>query len=320
VVHPGKLRQNSSILLMFVISALPLVATSALLYLSQTTAFPFFSRPVINFMLPLALAPLLATILVDSAAGISLGIWVTLAAGVLGKRDPTIFLVGFVATVVASQVARNVRTRAKVFRIGVLIGLAEILCVVSLAVLQWPPVPIQVLYQALACMAGGIAVAVVTLILLPLVETLFKITTDITLLEFSDLGHPLLQRLAIEAPGTYHHSLVVANLAQAAADDIGANGLLARVCAYYHDVGKLTKPEFFTENIRLQSSPHDDLPPSMSTLVITSHVKEGISLAVLNKLPQPIFDVIQEHHGTGLVRYFHHKAKSQLEFELPKKD
>ncbi len=120
----------------------------------------------------------------------------------------------------------------------------------------------------------------------------------------------------MEAPGTYHHSLILANLAQAAADDIGANSLLARVCAYFHDVGKLTKPDFFAENLNQRGNPHDDLPPSMSTLVITSHVKEGLSLAMMHKLPTPVKAVIQEHHGTSLVSCFHHKAKSQKESEV----
>jgi hypothetical protein len=158
----------------------------------------------------------------------------------------------------------------------------------------------------------------IVMLLIPMMEPVFGITTDVSLLELSDMGHPLLQRLAMEAPGTYHHSLIVANLAQAAATEIGANPLLARVSSYFHDIGKLTKPEFFAENIRIRENPHDDLPPSMSTLIITSHVKEGVSLAMLHKLPETVIRVIREHHGTGLISYFHHKAKKQLEFELEK--
>jgi putative nucleotidyltransferase with HDIG domain len=132
-------------------------------------------------------------------------------------------------------------------------------------------------------------------------------------MELSDLGHPLLQRLAFEAPGTYHHSLMVANLAQAAADEIGANPILARVGAYFHDIGKLTKPSFFTENIQGAENPHDSLAPSMSALLVMAHVKEGLSLAMLHKLPKAVMDIIQQHHGTGLVAYFHHKAGRQAE-------
>jgi putative nucleotidyltransferase with HDIG domain len=152
---------------------------------------------------------------------------------------------------------------------------------------------------------------VFALLLIPVFEKLFKITTDITLLELSDMGHPLLQKMAIQAPGTYHHSLMVATLAQTAAEAIGANSLLVRVCAYYHDIGKLAKPEFFTENIQHKENPHDELSPHMSALVIVSHVKEGLTLAKRHKLPQPILDAIEQHHGNGLISFFYHKAKTQ---------
>ena len=153
------------------------------------------------------------------------------------------------------------------------------------------------------------------MLLIPLFEQLFKITTDITLLELSDLSHPLLQSLAINAPGTYHHSLMTASLAQNAAEKIGANGLMLRVFAYFHDIGKLVKPGFFSENIQFVENPHDDLSPSMSTLVIISHIKEGITLAKKYKLPKAIIEGIRQHHGTSLVSVFYHRAKSLQEKE-----
>jgi hypothetical protein len=148
---------------------------------------------------------------------------------------------------------------------------------------------------------------------LPILEHLFQITTDISWLEASDLNHPLLRRMTIESPGTYHHSLVVANLAEAAAEAIGANATLCRVCAYFHDVGKLVKPEYFTENMNFERNPHDDLAPTMSALIIIAHVKEGIDLALKHKLNQRIIDIIQEHHGTSLVYYFFQRALQQQE-------
>jgi putative nucleotidyltransferase with HDIG domain len=148
---------------------------------------------------------------------------------------------------------------------------------------------------------------------LPIFEHLFQITTDISWLEAADLNHPLLRRMTIEAPGTYHHSLVVANLAEAAAEAIGANGTLCRVCSYFHDVGKLVKPEYFTENMNFERNPHDDLAPTMSALIIIAHVKEGVDLAIKYKLNQRIIDIIQEHHGTSLVYYFYKRALQQYE-------
>jgi hypothetical protein len=144
-------------------------------------------------------------------------------------------------------------------------------------------------------------------------ESTFRITTDISWLELADLNHPLLKRMTIEAPGTYHHSLVVANLAEAAAESIGANPTMARVCSYFHDIGKLVKPEYFTENMRHDRNPHDELAPTMSALIIIAHVKEGVDLALKHGLNQQIIDVIQQHHGTSLVFYFYKRALQQQE-------
>ena len=167
--------------------------------------------------------------------------------------------------------------------------------------------------QAAAGFASGMACAFLASLLIPLFEFLFGITTDLTLLELTDLGHPLLQRLAIEAPGSYHHSIVVANLGQSAASRIGANALLIRVAGYFHDIGKLVKPEFYTENQHTRENPHDDLSPSMSALVIKSHVKEGVALARQFKLPACVIDAIEQHQGTGLVSFFYHRARQLQE-------
>jgi len=162
-------------------------------------------------------------------------------------------------------------------------------------------------FGAVLAFAGGpVAVGVATF-LLPAFEKIFGATTDIRLLELSNQNLPLLKRLSLEAPGTYQHSLAVGNLAEAGADAVGANGLLLRVCAYYHDVGKLVKPEYFVEN-QHGINPHDNLTPSMSAQVIMSHVKEGLEIAGREKLPLPIRQAIATHHGTKLIRYFYSRA------------
>ncbi len=315
IVKPGILKQNSRILLISIISILSLASVRAILFVNSQ--FAFLSDDLIIFIIPLCITPLLTTILLGSKTGIVTGCWNSIAISFLMGGDFRVLLIGVIATTVSAQTARNVKTRTKIIKTGLLLGLCKFILVFSETAVNWQTSEVStVLHQTITCIAGGLLSAVVVLILLPLFESLFRITTNITLFELTDLGHPLLQRLAIEAPGTYHHSLVVANLAQAAADEIEANSLLTRICSYFHDVGKLTKPDFFAENIQLEENPHDNLPPSMSTLVITAHVKEGLSLAILNKLPPPILDVIREHHGTSLLSYFHHKAKSQLEFEL----
>jgi putative nucleotidyltransferase with HDIG domain len=319
IARPGLLRQNTTVLLLCLISFITIAAARPLLFLAETTAL--FDLQVVRFLLPIAAAPLLATILVDGVAGTAVGFWTTLAIATFARGSFSLFCSGMVATVVCADTAEMVRTRSKVLRIGLMAGISKIVCVFGLTAFNWAVTDVvQVLYQVGACIVSGFFSAIAVLLILPLFEWMFRITTNITLLELSDLGHPLLQRLAIEAPGTYHHSLVVANLAQAAADEIGANSLLARVCSYFHDIGKLVKPQFFGENLQMRANPHDDLPPSMSTLVITSHVKEGLSLAVLHRLPDPIIETIREHHGTSLLSYFHHKASAEVEVALTGKE
>jgi putative nucleotidyltransferase with HDIG domain len=144
--------------------------------------------------------------------------------------------------------------------------------------------------------------------LLPVLESLFKRTTDITLLELTDYNHPLLRRMQLEAPGTYHHSLVVAQLAENACNAIGANPLLARVASLFHDIGKTAHPSFFTENQRDGHNPHDEHTPADSAQIIKRHVADGVELAVRHRLPRAVIDVIEQHHGTTLVRYFYQQA------------
>ena len=161
----------------------------------------------------------------------------------------------------------------------------------------------------------GLLTGIVVAGLLPILEGLFKRTTDITLLELTDYNHPLLRLMQMEAPGTYHHSLVVAQLAENAASAIGANPLLARVCALFHDIGKTAKPEYFVENQQDGINPHNDNNPSLSALIIKSHVKDGVDLK--HKLPRAVLDVIQQHHGTSLIRYFYQRAVSDTRSPSP---
>lgn len=159
------------------------------------------------------------------------------------------------------------------------------------------------------CLAAGFLVSGS----LPLIEAIFGAVTDISLLELGDVSHPLLQELVRRAPGTYNHSITVASIGETAADSIGANGLLVRVGAYFHDIGKMLKPHYFVENATAGENRHDHLAPAMSTLIIIGHVKDGVDLAHEHNLPQPVIDFIEQHHGTTLVEYFYHEATRQAE-------
>ncbi len=154
---------------------------------------------------------------------------------------------------------------------------------------------------------------------LPVLEHIFGVVTNIRLLELSDFNHPLLRRMILEAPGTYQHSILVANLAEVAAESIGANSLLCRVGAYFHDIGKINRAEYFVENRLHTADKHRIINPTMSRLVIINHVKEGVELATRYRLPPPIIDFIPQHHGTGLISYFYHQATKDLSQEEKEK-
>lgn len=165
------------------------------------------------------------------------------------------------------------------------------------------------------CLINGVVSAGISLTFLPCFEYILKVVTNVSLLELSDFNHSLLRKLILEAPGTYQHSLVVANLSEAATEAIGANSLLSRVGAYYHDIGKMLKPNYFVENFSGYKDAHRDLKPSMSKLIIINHVKDGVELAMKYRINLKIIDFITQHHGRTLVYYFYHRAK-ELEPEV----
>jgi putative nucleotidyltransferase with HDIG domain len=308
IVLPALLRSRRQVLLLVTLSALPLLVGKGLLY--ATVDLRLMPPALLNLALPLSIAPLLASVLLGSVPGLIAGLWVSFALAALLGGSFDVFVLGLMVTVAAIYTTRDVKRRTALFRAGFWIGVVKILFTLVMAVLKNPSWQVLVPQLGVAMLCGLIS-ALLAMLLIPVFEHLFKITTDISLLELSDLSHPLLQSLAINAPGTYHHSLMMASLAQNAAEAVGANGLMLRVCAYFHDIGKLVKPGFFSENIQFSENPHDELTPSMSTLVIVSHIKEGVLLAKKYKLPQVIIDGIEQHQGTSLVSVFYHRAKNQ---------
>ncbi|MDK1031552.1 MAG: HDIG domain-containing protein, partial [Planctomycetia bacterium] len=212
-------------------------------------------------------------------------------------------------TIVAVFSLGEVNNRLKPIKVGFYSGLA--LAGAMLGFILWHGVPLDrlALVQVVVAFSYGVGAGVATLALLPFVEGLFGITTNISLLELCDVNQPALRQLGLQAPGTYTHSLLIGNLAEAAAASIGANGLLARVGAYFHDIGKVNKPQYFTENQQSNTtSEHEALTPAMSKLVIMAHVKDGLELAERYGLPPAIRQFISQHHGTTLVQYFFHEA------------
>ena len=312
VLTPKVFHSNTHLLLLAMSALASIIPGSVLLHLAGH--WPVLSRTTAEVLLPYSLAPILTGVLLGGGAAIVVGLWTTLVCFIIGNGSISILIAGLIATAISARWLKKIRRRTQVIRLGFLIGISQIACLG----IQFDLVPTSAMDASIligASLVGGILTGLLVLLLLPVCETLFGLTSTMSLLELSDLAHPLLQRLAFEAPGTYHHSLMVANLAQAAADEIAANSVLARVGAYFHDIGKITKADYYTENIRTGQNPHDDLAPSMSALLVMSHIKDGIALAMLYKLPQAIIDIIQQHQGTGLVVYFHHKAGRQAQAE-----
>jgi len=310
VISPKTLNHNAHLLLMAMIALATIIPGSLIIHLANH--WPNFTPTTAEILPPYALAPLLAGVLLGGGVAIVTGFWTTFVCFTVGNGSISILAVGLIATAVSARWLKVIRRRTQIIHIGFIIGIFQILSL-GIRIDHFPTQAIQISTLLGASIASGLLAGLLVLVLLPVCEALFGLTSTMSLLELSDLAHPLLQRLAFEAPGTYHHSLMVANLAQSAADKIGANSVLARVGAYFHDIGKITKAGYFTENIRTGQSPHDDLAPSMSALLVMSHIKDGAALAMLYKLPQTVIDIIQQHHGTGLVVYFHHKAGRQAQ-------
>jgi len=327
--HPRTFDRNSRLLLIFATTLLHLTVVKLVVVgaanqvrISGAEHFSALERmDMWALAVPYALAPLLISVLLGRNHAIFTAIFVSLWGAIIYRGiDPKFLVISLICGFIAVFVTLQVRRRSRLIRAGFFVGLATLLLALlfgKITVLSTAGVVATnwelVGWQTLIAVSSGVVTAFLISGALPIFENLFGITTEISWIEMADLNHPLLKRMMLEAPGTYQHSLVVATLAEAAAESIGANATSCRVCSYFHDIGKLIKPEYFTENMRHGRNPHDDLAPTMSALIIIAHVKEGVDLALKYNLCQEIIDVIQQHHGTSLVFYFYKRALQQQE-------
>jgi putative nucleotidyltransferase with HDIG domain len=269
---------------------------------------------LLPYFMPIVLGPIIITILVGIGPGIlSVGLIASMNAMMQGN-SLSVLLLSQLVGLVAITYCRNIQMRASLVRTGFIAGGTMAIGALLFAIRDDLSFT-TTLYQVLTSIGTGALSGMLVVGILPVLEQVFKHTTDITLLELTDYNHQLLRKMQIEAPGSYHHSLMVANLSENAAAAIGANPLMCRVCSLFHDIGKMTKPDYFVENQRAGENPHIETNPSMSALVIKSHVKEGIQMAREYKLPSVIRDVIRQHHGTSLIQYFYYKALQQQQNE-----
>lgn len=268
------------------------------------------------YAIPLATGAMLAALLIDIHTAIVFSVITSLLAGIwIGSPFYSVFT--FASGLTAAFGVIRCKKRSAIWRAGFFVSLVCVFASLIITLTQGRFFTLDTPIAMGVAFLNGLIVATLVSAFLPLLEYVFKLTTDISLLELVDLNHPLMRNLLVEAPGTYHHSIIVGNLVESSAEAVGVNPLLARVSAYYHDVGKTKMPEYFIENQTVPASIHDKLAPHMSSLILMSHVKEGVDLARQHKLPESIIDIIQQHHGTSIVTYFYQKAKEQQGF-LPK--
>lgn len=265
----------------------------------------------------LAFAPMVASVLCGRHAGVFSALSASLYGALLVPVADVFcyIIIGLISGVMAVSLTRTVRRRGSLLRAGFYVGVTTLLLGVAFDKINFTALAeggsiAVVIGQCMLPVSIGLFTGMLVSGLLPALESLFSVTTNISWLELSDLNHKLLRKLQLEAPGTYHHSMVVATLAESAAEEVGANAAMCRVCSYFHDIGKLSKPEYFIEN-QGDRNPHDSLTPTMSAIVIIAHVKDGVDQAIKHKLNPKIIDVIREHHGDSLVQYFYHKAIEQ---------
>jgi putative nucleotidyltransferase with HDIG domain len=308
---PETMHNNGRLALLALVVILNLALVRATFWIGD---LPYFMENIaaaslLPYIAPTALAPLVVAILINAGSAIFMALLISIFTGVIYGNRLDLLVITFLASMIGIFSCRAIRRRSRVVRAAGLGGFSVACFALLIGISDQLPA-LMVMGEMVAGLATGLLTGVAVAGLLPVFESLFKRTTDITLLELTDYNHPLLHRMQMEIPGTYHHSLVVANLAENAANAIGANPLLCRVCSLFHDIGKVSKPEYFSENQRDGVNPHNDRNPSFSALIIKSHVKDGVDLALEHKLPTAVIDVIQQHHGTTLIQSFYQRARN----------
>lgn len=290
-----KLWENNSTI--FLISLIVVITLSITMVLTNIS----------SYLIVLPAGTMLISILVNTRVAILSNIMMAILAGFLGSFDLSVVAIMLLTGILAAEMVSRTHHRSTFILAGLAVSLVSLLVIFSVGIVHREDI-YRMLYNGMYGVIGGVLSAILTIGTLPFFESTFDIITPVKLLELSNPNQPILRRLLIEAPGTYYHSILVGNLAEAAAEEIGSNPLLCRVGAYYHDIGKLKRPYFFKENQITRDNPHDKITPNLSALVITSHVKDGVEIARKNKLPSAVVRIIEEHHGNTLVAYFYHKA------------
>ena len=263
-----------------------------------------------GYLIPISIATMLTAIMINTRFSVVLNIVLSVMVGIATSSDISTISVSLLGGMGGAFAAVNTQQRYNIIVTGFIVSSINVLTILGFGLVNNLELN-EFLRRLMYGFSNGVFSSIVAIGSLPLWESIFGILTPLKLLELSNPNQPLLKKLLVEAPGTYHHSVLVGNLSEAAAEVVGANPLLTRVGAYYHDVGKLKRPYFFKENQLGGDNPHDKINANLSALVITNHAKDGVTLAKSFKIPKEITDIINEHHGTTLVAYFYHKALNE---------
>lgn len=315
---------NKEMLLMGVVTLLEVGATKILLLLSEFALIPQFKHDVpedfFMYLAPVAAGTMMIGLMITAGEVVWLyAMFLSLVLAFLVDFHFSFIVMSLVGSIMAARAVFACRSRTDVYKAGIWVGLIQMgaLVLTTLVVEAGDPeLKTHLLWYAPAGFFAGVGSALMTLMFVPLVETVFNVTTDVKLMELSNLNHPLLKAMIVKAPGTYHHSLIVGAMAEAAGEEIGANPLLAKVMSYYHDIGKMDHAQYFIENQRPEYNPHDQISPYMSKTILIAHVKDGAEMGMKYKLGKPIIDGVLQHHGTTLISFFYNKALEGQDEEI----
>jgi putative nucleotidyltransferase with HDIG domain len=322
IYHQRRFRKIEHLHALFMLMLVSmLLMTQGIMWLAGQVAYnlpaPFGELHNYHYLIPLGAGAILVALLANGRIATVYAAFAAVLFGGIRGSDFYLVLWSFIVQLSGVYAIVTYRERAAVLRVGLVVGSVGAVCAVAVEILRGGTDPgLSVVFAAgLAFVGGAVGVGLLISFSLPLLEWLFNVLTEIRLLELSNINTPLLSELALKAPGSYNHSLVVGTLSEEAAKAIGANSLLCRVAAFYHDIGKMIHPEYYVENQR-GINPHDRLAPSMSALIIASHVKDGIKMAREAGLPEQIVDMIPQHHGTKKMTFFFEKAKQRSDPSL----
>ncbi|MBQ1501884.1 MAG: HDIG domain-containing protein [Firmicutes bacterium] len=300
--------RQMAIILLGVVMVVVLFICKLISLISMSSAFALSEQ--IGYLMPVAAASMVLAVLLDSDVAILCTVFLSVFSGIAMGGDMSFAVVAMAGGITGVITASRLNQRSQFVGASLYIILANVLVIGAWGLLGSKP------YLDIAIGMGfgvvsGLLSAILAMGILPYLENAFGITTVIKLMELSNSNNPLLKRLMMEAPGTYNHSILVGNLAEAAANAIGADTLLVRVASYYHDIGKLKRPHFYIENQRPGDNPHDKLQPGLSAMIITSHTTDGAKMLRAERFPEEIIDIVQQHHGRSLLTGFYQKAKAQ---------